>query len=510
MPTTRMSRSAVSGRWRFRIALAAALFASPVAAQDVRIELSSASRRAALPAVESELRDEAAEAAAHGRKADAAMRLALSPSLQKVQPIDPPADPAVSAESANPPSAPATAAAQPSEPTVAGITLEEFESLALSNNPSIRAASAAVTAARGAAVQAGLQLNPTVGYQGQQIGSGGLAEQDGIQVNQEFLRHEKRTLNRQVAQREVQMAEQRYYAFRYRVQTDVRVAFYRTVRAQRQIDVTRDLVSISEQALKAAQALFDAKEVARTDVLQAQIEVDVAQTLLENAFNQHKSAWNQLAAVVADPALPVQPLAGDLFAPPTPIEFDAVLGQIRAGSPELCEAAINVQRARSFLKRQLVETKPNLGVQALYNVRDEGIGGRSDGGVGLTVPVPVWNRNQGAIQQARYQVSVAEQSYAQLDLALQQRLAPVYERYSNAKNLMSRYGDRILPAAAETLDLTRRTFAAGEIGFTNLLIAQRSYSQQKLLYLDAAESLRVAEAEINGLLLSGSLTTQAQ
>ncbi len=383
-------------------------------------------------------------------------------------------------------------------------TLESFESMALSTNPALSVASAAVAAARGAAVQAGLQFNPVIGYSGQQVGSGGQAEQHGLMVGQEFLRREKRSLNREVACREVQMAEQRWVAQRARVLTDVRIAYYRVLRAQRQIDVSQDLLTIAEKALKTAKALLDAKEIARTDVLQAQIEVEAAKAALETARNQHISAWNQLAAVVGQP-LNSGALNGDLFAPASPLDFDAVLSWLRSQSPEVREAITNVERARYVLQRQIVEPRPNVSVETIYNFVDNGIGGKPDGALTLSVPVPVCDHNQGNIQQARYNVVVAQQSLAQLELALQQRLSPVFERYSNAKTMVEQYGKNILPTAAEALQLTQKTFEVGEIGFTNLLIVQRSYRQQQLTYLEAAEDLRVSEAEINGLLLSDSL-----
>lgn len=387
-----------------------------------------------------------------------------------------------------------------------GLSLENLEAMALASNPSIARATAAVAAARGAVVQSGMPFNPVVGYQGQQIGSGGRAEQHGLGVSQEFLRNEKRGLNREVACRELQMAEHRLNAQRVRVQTDVRMAFFRTMRAQRQIDISGELLRISEQVLRTAQTLLEAKEIPRTDVLQAQIEVDVAKAALDSARNQHASSWSGLSAVLGQPALTVQPLAGNLYATPAELEFESLLAWLRGQSPEMAEAWANIERARLFLQRQIVEPKPNLSIQALYNFVDNGNLGKPDAGIALSVPVPVHNLNQGAIQQARFQVVVAEQAMAQLELALQQRLAPVFERYSTAKNQLAQYSQRILPAAAEALKLTTTAFEIGEIGFTNLLVVQRSYRQHQVALLDAAESLRIAEAEINGLLLSGSLT----
>lgn len=390
------------------------------------------------------------------------------------------------------------------------LTLAALENMALSANPSLGRASAEVAAARGAAVQAGLPFNPSIGYEGQQLGSGGLAEQHGLLFSQEFLRHEKRTLSRAVACREVQMAEYRFQAQRARVLTDVRMAFYRTLRAQRQVDTSEALYRISQQGFEAAKALEEAKEISRTDVLQAQIEVETAHNILMNAKNQLRSAWSQLAAVTGQYQLQMLQLEGDLFAPAKELEFDAVLAWLRGSSPEIAVAVADVERARLNWQRQRVEPRPNVSVEGLYNFVDNGANGQPDAGLAVSVPVPLYNRNQGAIQQARYEVVAAERSLAQLEFALQQRLAPVYERYSNAKNTVQQYAERILPAAEEVLQLTQKTFEVGEIGFTNLLIVQRSYRQLQLAYLDAAESLRISESEIDGLLLSGSLTEPPQ
>jgi outer membrane protein TolC len=88
---------------------------------------------------------------------------------------------------------------------------------------------------------------------------------------------------------------------------------------------------------------------------------------------------------------------------------------------------------------------------------------------------------------------------------LQNRLAPAFERYANSKNQFQRYRESIIPAATESLELNKRAYTAGEVGFVEYLTAQRTYFQTSLNYLDSARELRVAESEIDGLLLQGSL-----
>src|SRR5207253_2727539 len=62
------------------------------------------------------------------------------------------------------------------------LTLADLQRMAVSTNPLIRQASADVEAARGGALQAGLYPNPTVGYEGDQVGSAGTAGQQGAFV----------------------------------------------------------------------------------------------------------------------------------------------------------------------------------------------------------------------------------------------------------------------------------------------------------------------------------------
>ena len=347
--------------------------------------------------------------------------------------------------------------------------------------------------------------NPTAGYSGQQLGSGGLAEQHGIQFSQEVVRGGKLRLNRAVAEQELSRAQQELAMQQQRVLTDVRIAYSKSLLAQRQIDLTANLLRTSTQGASIVDALIRAKEASRLDVLQSQIEVENSQILAKNARNGHDAAWRELSSVVGDPNLRPQPLAGDAFAPPCEIDFEQALQRLQNTSPEVAVAMSEISRARMVLERARVEAVPNVSLQGLVNVIDNGIGGRTDAGIGVSVPIPLFNRNQGGIVKAQNEIVAAEQALAQLELSLKNRLSPTFERYANARNQVDRYRTAIIPAATESLELSRKMYEAGETGYLNLLTAQRTFAQTNLQYLDSLLQLRVAEAEIEGLLLMGSL-----
>lgn len=407
----------------------------------------------------------------------------------------------------------AVAPLPPAEPVLRPVpddrlSLADLEQMALAGNPSLAQAGAQIGAARGNWVQVGLPFNPVVGYSGQQLGSKGLAEQQGIVLNQEIVRGGKLRLNRAVAAQDVARAEQQLTAQHQRVLNDVRIAYYQVLTAQRQIDLTDELVQVGTRGLDVANSLFKAKQVGRADVLQAQLEIENANILSQNARNRHVAAWQSLSAIVGQPTLQPQPLAGDLLGPPLELDFQEVAQRLQTSSPEIAAATFAISRARYALERARVEPRPNLYVQGLVNVIDNGIGGRPDGAIGVAMPVPIFNRNQGAITQAQHEVVATQQALARLELDLQNRLAPTFERYANARNQVERYRATILPTAQESLDLTRRAYEGGELNFIALLTVQRTYAQTNLNYLEASRELRTAEVEIEGLLLSGSLQSR--
>ncbi|TWT76278.1 Cobalt-zinc-cadmium resistance protein CzcC precursor [Planctomycetes bacterium CA13] len=388
---------------------------------------------------------------------------------------------------------------------VNGLTRDHLKALALASNPSIRRIEALVSASRGRALQVGLKANPNIGFDFEQLGSDGQAEQYGVMIEQEFIRSEKLELNRCVAKQEVGRLQQMLMVQRQQVLTDVEIAFVRVLRAQKQIEVTEDLVELSKKALSVARQLLEAKEVSRADVLQAELEVQSSDILLLNAKNRHVAAWQTLSAVTGQPSLAKETLAGDLFAHTPPIDFLDVLAKIQVQSPEMGVRLAAIEQARYNLNRQRIEPLPNVTVGGLLNWRDNGIGGDADAGITVSIPLPIHDRNQGAICEAQHQLVAAQHELAQLEWQLKQRLAPVYERYRNAKEQSDRYRETILPKAAETLSLTRETYELGEVNFINLLTVQRTYAQTRLAYIESLETLRIAEAEIDGMLLSGSL-----
>jgi cobalt-zinc-cadmium efflux system outer membrane protein len=389
-----------------------------------------------------------------------------------------------------------------------GITFDELMSIALANNPTLAQSAARVDAARGRWLQAGLYPNPMIGYVGDEIGMAGRAGMQGIQLSQTIVRGGKLGLDRDAASQEVAEAQQQFEAQRLRVLNDVRTQFYQLLVAQRTLELSDELADLGEQGLKTAELLFrpPVQEVSRVDVLQAQIELSTARVTAEQARNGYVAVWRRLAATIGAPEMQPVPAVGELDAAGPELLWDDVLARVLTASPELAAARAEVARARWTVDRARAEPIPNLNVQA--SVQHDNDGGDDVANVQIMLPVPIHDKNQGAIRAALAELRMAQADVARLELDLQTRLAAAFERYSNARRQVDRYSREILPDARTSLDLVTKAYRNGEIGYLTLLEAQRTLSRTNLAYLSALDQLWESTTAIEGLLLTGSLQMQ--
>ena len=126
--------------------------------------------------------------------------------------------------------------------------------------------------------------------------------------------------------------------------------------------------------------------------------------------------------------------------------------------------------------------------------------------VGVGVPLPVWNRNEGNISAAHAEYCRATQDYQRLRMSLQARLARAAKEHDSALAAVQRYEGQILPKAQQSLTLSEQAYAAAEFDFLQVLTARRTYFESNLKSVDARRQLAQASTLIQGLLLSGGLS----
>jgi len=381
------------------------------------------------------------------------------------------------------------------------MSLADFESLAMENNPTIQALAATTQKADGFRTQVGLRPNPTVGYQGMQLADRA-TDQHTAFIEQEFVRGGKLELNRQVLNETLRAQLMELDAQRLRVVTDVRSKFYDALGAQTRAELISEFRSVAEKGLEIAKLRREALEGSEVDVLQSTIqksEIDLAERQARVAF---ESAWRELAALTGTPDLVPTRLDGELPNQVERLDWNVLAAAIVSSSPEYGAAQARICRAEANLRRQGVQAIPNVTAQLAAGVDNATGSGMINLQVGA--PIPVFNKNQGNIAAARAGHCRAVMDALRIENSIKARIGAVSKDYDSALAAVRQYADEILPSASQAMELAEIAYKAGETNFVQVLVARRTWFDSSLQYVIAQTQLAQAKARIDGNVLTGA------
>jgi len=395
-------------------------------------------------------------------------------------------------------------------PMVAGeqlsaLSLEALEGIALSRNPTLVQSSAQVRAARGGAYQAGLLPNPVVGYTSDQLGVNGTAgEFQGGYVSQEIVTGGKLRLSRQKWSQRARIAEINRSAQHDRVLNDVRIHFYKTLAAQQLIGIHSQLVANAEDNVQTHREMLNLGQTSQPGLLQAEVNLQRIRLDLQAVENDLEQSWRNLAAMVGMPQLLCTTLSGSLETLNTPLDWDSALNRLLENSPELTAAWEKIRHDEITVQRERVEPIPNILVDVSVGHNYET--GDTVTGVTAGIPLPIFDKNRGTIQQATADLTRSRADAQRLELALSTQLAAVFRNYQTAWQQVQAYQNEMLPKAKKANDLLHESYQARRAAWPDVLMAQRIYLGLQTEYISSLMAYRETDISIRGLLLTGGLT----
>jgi len=408
---------------------------------------------------------------------------------------------------------------QASQPTSTILRLEDLEQMAISANPTLAQAEAAIRAAEGRRVQAGLLPNPVVGYAGEELAFRAIGEKSEhlAFIEQTIPLGGKLRKSRAIVTQEKLQTEQVAAAQRQRILNGVRMLFYRALGAQQLVEVRTELAKLSRDAVKVTGELFNVGQADLPDVAQIRIEAERAELDLIMAENEREQVWVELASVVGNPALKPARLAGTLEQGLPVLDQQALLTQMLTSSPEIRQAQTGVERAKAVIARAKVEAVPDLFLRGGYGYNRELLekeipnAGRTgpEAQVEIGVRIPLFNRNQGGIAAATAELEIAAREVQRVELLLRARFASAYRSYLNARRVASQYEKQIVPNAQSAYEMYLKNFRGMAAAYPQVLIAQRTLFQVRADYIAALVNTWQNAVLLQGYLLNGALDAPA-
>jgi cobalt-zinc-cadmium efflux system outer membrane protein len=395
------------------------------------------------------------------------------------------------------------------QPSYSGkaLRLEDLEHMALENNPTLHQAAADIRATEGRKLQAGLYPNPRLGYDGEEISTRDPSEKafHSFFVEQRIVTAGKLTHSQNIFVQEQHEAQAKQEAQRGRVLNDVHLAYYQTLGAQRIVELYQELARIAQEAVDISAELYNVGQADRPDVLEAEVVAQKAILDLAVAKRQLELQWQRLANIVGKPDLPQSPLAGSLEASFPEFDQKAIIERLLRESPQIKIIQARVERAEAALRRARVERYPDITVRAGYTYGREHGEKESLFKAGISIPLPIFDRNQGNIESALSERNRAKEEKRRIELVLRDGMALTFNEYKTSRQSVEQYQQVILPRAQTAYELYLKRFKQMAAAYPQVLIAQRNLFQAQVECVRNQVNLWLSATMIEGLLLTGGL-----
>lgn len=383
------------------------------------------------------------------------------------------------------------------------LSLANLEQLAIENNPTIVQAAADIEAAAGAAIQAGAYPNPVVGYEADTVGSAGTRNYQGMFLEQEIMTAGKLDLARSIANVGLMNRQQDLRKARADLFQKVRSNYFAVQVARENLRYCEALVRFTNEVYRVQVEQLKGGQAAAYEPMQLRALATQARGAFFQARNRYVSAWKQLAAAVGEPDLPATPLVGRVDLPYHPIDYEAALSQMLTTNSQMLAARNLEFQKRLGLRLAEVTPIPNIN---LYTAIQKDFTtppvGRTTYNVQFGVPVPIFNRNRGGIQQSRGELVRAAEEVNRVRLQLTAELADAFERYENNRMLLDYYSRSILPDLARVYRgvYERHQQESDQVVFSDIIVIQQQLQQAIAAYVLAMSGQWDAYADVAALL----------
>lgn len=393
------------------------------------------------------------------------------------------------------------------------LTLRDAALMALRRNPDLSAFAKEIRALEGATLQAGLLPNPEVSANVENIGnvqpltgdinsSKSVAQEvvqqiSTIRISQLIELGGKRAARVAAASLSEELAAQDYEVRRVELIARVANVFTEVLAGQEQLRLAEESQQLAQRIVDTVAKRVQAGKVPPIEETRVGVALSTARIALVQAQRDLESARKRLALLWGNASPTFNRAVGDLESPIFLPEFESLVERALA-SPMAVRAMKNVEQRKAILEVERTRRIPNLTINA--GVVNHAVIGGNTAIAAVTLPLPLFNRNQGNIQEAHQRIDKAIDEQSVTQLRLKTELTQAYEALSGAMNEISLLRNEILPAATSAFEVTTRGYELGRFGFLEMLDTQRTLFQNRVLYIRSLANCQRLVNEIERLI----------
>lgn len=380
-----------------------------------------------------------------------------------------------------------------------GLTLAEAEAVVLVFNPDLRQARLEANVTRATAAHAGLWQDPVLGVDLERIvsGAGGAnpwvaGSTIGITIPiSGRLEAEKARAGADLA------AElDRVAAKEWATRSALRELWVEWSAARVRAEVAEELIARLRDVASLADRQEKAGSMTRVDARLFRVELAGREADLIGATARVKELELQLRAMLGlAPETPLTLVPSVTFAART-TSADELRPLLDASNPELAAVRAEYEVAEQSLRTEVRKQYPDLTIGPGYGT-DQG-----DNRVllGLSLPIPLWNRNQQGVAQASAQREVARGRFETTYEHLSSKLAIALTRFESGRAQRSLVESSVVPLADEQEADVRRVAALGRVDPLLLLESLKTQYAAKVRLVEAKASESIGAVRLDELI----------
>jgi cobalt-zinc-cadmium efflux system outer membrane protein len=390
---------------------------------------------------------------------------------------------------------PLVASAQPAATEQTRLTLDRAQELAATHSPELSSARHEVDATSGGVVQASARRNPELTTTVEDFRSRTRTTTATIGIPLEL--GGKRSARIAAAERAHDVAAAQLANTKAKVRAQVVARFFGVMAAQERLRLANDSAKLAAKAADVVIRRVDAGKVSPVDATRAKVDAANAQLEVAEAQSEVKAARQTLAALWGEWPPRFGDVDGDLGGVPASASSVELMRDLE-DAPSLRATRLEIDSRKALVDVERSRTIPDV-VVSVGAKRDNELG-LTQAVVGISVPLPLFDHNQGAVHEASKRAEKAQDEYEAARVQLLADLSQATAQLSTAQASLAVLRDTVLPAAQQAYDASTTGFEAGKFGFLDVIDAQRSLLQARSRYLNTLVAAYQASTTIDRLL----------
>lgn len=288
----------------------------------------------------------------------------------------------------------------------------------------------------------------------------------------------------------------------------VRRAYYTLLLAQKTFEVARDNADRYREIVRINTLRLKSGDIAETDLLRLEVESQKAQGDLDQTKTALAQARADLLLLLGWPenSLEISAVESWLSATPltTRVEQASLVNRALELRPDLKAARVRIQQAQKMLTLARRLSVPDVTISGSYT-RDPANNILDTGGIGISVPLPLFYRREGEIAKAGVDLNTAELALRQIEQGVRAEVMKAYSALQSADAIARRFEESVVERIEKLRKAQEFAYQRGAVGLLDLIDAERNYKAMMLDYYAALANrshawadLRMALGEENG------------